>query len=152
MAGSRADSFSRCKNNFLVPATTQGIMWEAREVLKDPVLLSKTIIFAPPEYYWSGFKDEWKEAGEAYAREFGCTLPDYNAKGLMFTLSKELKFNELHFIGAKREKAQIRKTLVELRFLDDSTLRRINKEYPTKCAGWVVAFALYFCLLILFFH
>jgi hypothetical protein len=124
---------------FLVPALSPGTMWEVREILNDRALLSKTVVLARPEFYGGDVKSEWQAIRMAYLKDFRCTFPDYDPKGLAFSLSgKELE--KPYSIGAKRKTLQIRKTLLQLGIINGDTLEMINKEYPTRCIDWLVAF------------
>jgi len=123
-------------------------MWEVREILNDRALLSKTVVYARPEFYGDDVKSEWQAIQMAYLKDFGCTFPDYESKGLAFSLSGKER-EKPYPIGAKQKKLQIRKTLWQLGIINADTLEMINKEYPARCVDWVVAFIFCFAASLL---
>jgi hypothetical protein len=134
---------------FLIPALSHGTMWETREILNDRALLSKTVVLARPEFYGGDIKGEWQAIRKAYLNDFMCTFPEYDTRGVAFSLSGKFESERPYFIGAKRTKSQIRKILLQLGLIHADTFEVINKEYPTRCADWLIAFIFCFGISLL---
>jgi hypothetical protein len=71
----------------LLPSAHEGTKWEI-EFLQKQGMFDKTVLIMPPRTHQFDWRAKWQETAKAL-QELSITLPEYNERGLLFTLSEQ---------------------------------------------------------------
>lgn len=69
----------------VLPSAHEGTMWEIEFIQKEN-LLQKSVFVMPPKTRQFNWRTRWEQAAQAL-RQFSITLPEYNERGLLFSLN-----------------------------------------------------------------
>jgi hypothetical protein len=101
----------RAAGVLVLPSAHEGTKWEI-QFLKQENLLSKCVLLMPPRTRQFDWRSKWEQAAQAL-QQYSITLPEYNERGLLFTLDEAGKVADARVFSLFQRRS-LRKSVVAL--------------------------------------